>query len=149
MPAEPQYTVLIVDDNPGLIAAMTETLRLLTEHRILTAQDGATGLELAVNAHPDCIIIDVRMPGLDGYQLVRALRGDPATEAIPLVMLTAMAQDKDRFAGLAAGADQYLLKPIDPQAFVAAIHRAVQISQAERVQRYQEFAASDDAGQGR
>jgi CheY-like chemotaxis protein len=149
MNAEPQYMVLIVDDNPGLLAAMTETLHLLTQHRMLTARDGATGLALAVNQHPDCIIIDVRMPGLDGYQLVRALRGDPATETIPLVILTAMAQDKDRFAGLAAGADQYLLKPIDPQDFVAAIHRAVQISHADRLRRYQEFAASDDAGQGR
>src|SRR5215469_2915800 len=99
------HTVLIVDDSRELLALITESLTLLGDFTVLTAEDGANGLERAVAARPDCAVIDIKMPGLDGFQLVRALRGDSTTAAMPLVILTALPQDIYRFAGMASGAD--------------------------------------------
>jgi CheY-like chemotaxis protein len=133
-------TLLLVDDNPDLLTMLTLALHTLGNYTILRATDGVSGLEQAVSAHPDCIVIDILMPGLDGYQLVRALRGDPETADIPLVILTAVAHDQGQFAGLAAGADQYLTKPTAPQSLVAAIQRAMALDQAERDRRLRALA---------
>ena len=137
------YTVLVVDDNPELLNLISESLIMLGQYTVVTAVNGVEGLEKFYEVHPDCMIIDVKMPGLDGYQLVRALRGDPESADTPLVILTAMAQDKDRFAGLASGVDQYLLKPIKPQVLVAAIQRAVKITAETRSQALQRLAESE------
>lgn len=131
------YRVLIVDDNRELLTLITESLTLLGEYTVLAAENGADGLERAVETRPDCVVVDIKMPGLDGYQLVKALRGDPATAPIPLVILTALTQEKYRFAGLIAGADQYLTKPVKPQDLVAAIQGAIRLSEAERTERLQ------------
>src|SRR5262245_19003688 len=96
MPASRSFTVLIVDDNRELLDLITESLTLLGDYTVLTADNGADGLARAVEIRPDCMVIDIKMPGLDGYQLVRALRGDPATAALPLVILTALTQDHYR-----------------------------------------------------
>jgi DNA-binding response OmpR family regulator len=138
-------TVLLVDDNHDLLMMLGLSLKTLGGFRIIKAEDGIAGLELAVNEHPDCMVVDVLMPGLDGYQLVRALRGDAETARIPLVLLTALAQDHQQFAGLAAGADQYLTKPASPQAIVAAIHQAINLSQAEREHAFQRLV-DDEQG---
>ncbi|HEY7418984.1 MAG TPA: response regulator, partial [Ktedonobacteraceae bacterium] len=79
-------TVLLVDDNPDLLMMLGLALKTLGGYRILKAEDGIAGLELAVNEHPDCMVIDILMPGLDGFHLVRALRGDPETAQIPLIL---------------------------------------------------------------
>src|SRR6478672_9932613 len=100
------YTVLIVDDDPDLLQLLTDGLELLGNFRVVQAVDGIQGLEQFFVVRPDCMIIDIKMPGLDGYQLVRALRGDPESAATPLILLTALAQDQHQFAGLALGADQ-------------------------------------------
>jgi CheY-like chemotaxis protein len=134
------YTVLVVDDNPELLNLIAESLAMLGNYTVETAANGIEGLEKCLAAHPQCMVIDVKMPGLDGYQLVRAIRGDPATADIPLVILTAMAQDKDRFAGLAAGVDYYLLKPIKPLELVAIIHRAVMTDEETRIQSLRRLA---------
>ncbi|HEX6796633.1 MAG TPA: response regulator [Ktedonobacterales bacterium] len=129
------YTVLIVDDNRDLLDLITESLTLLGGYTVITAENGADGLERAFSVHPDCMVIDIKMPDLDGYQLIRALRGDPASAAIPLVILSALVQEKDRLAGMLVGADQYLTKPIKPPELVAAIQEAIQLSQEERLRR--------------
>jgi len=111
---------------------------------VTVASDGAAALEayFAASPRPACVIIDVRMPKMDGYQLARALRGDPASADTPLVILTALAQDYQRFSGLASGADQYLLKPVEPSELIAAIHRAIALSTDERELRFQQLAGS-------
>jgi DNA-binding response OmpR family regulator len=137
-------TVLLVDDNAELLDVLTRALRDIGHFTVLQAEDGAAGLELALGMQPACIVIDVMMPGLDGYQLVRALRGDPASAAIPIVMLTALAQDEHRLGGLLAGADQYLVKPVKIQALMAAINEAIALSGEDRVRRMRELVGEQD-----
>ncbi len=138
--------VLMVDDNPELLTMYQMTMPLMSdaELAVTVASDGAAALEayFAAEPRPACVIIDVRMPKMDGYQLVRALRGDPASAHTPLVILTAMSQDYQRFSGLASGADQYLLKPVEPSELIAAIHRAIALSADEREARFQQLAES-------
>jgi CheY-like chemotaxis protein len=132
-----QHTILVVDDNQELLRLITETLTLLSNYNVVTASNGIEGLTRAIELHPDCAIIDVKMPGLDGYQLVRALRGDPETASMPLVLLTALAQDHYRFAGLLVGADHYLTPPLKPPDLITAIEEAIAMSQEERISRAQ------------
>ena len=140
--SEKRYTVLLVDDNTDLLRALTVTLEVMGNFTVIGATDGVQGLERFFEARPDCVVIDIKMPGLDGYQLVKALRGDPESGATPLIVLTALAQDEDRFAGLAVGADAYLVKPVKPQDLAAAIHQAVATNAAERTRRLRELAES-------
>ena len=138
-------TVLLVDDNEELLDLLARSLQHIGHFTVVRAADGATGLELAFATHPACIVIDVVMPGLDGYQLVRALRGDPASAHIPIIMLTAMAQDENRLGGLLVGADRYLVKPVKIQELIAAISAAIALSEDERVRRMRELLC--DGGQ--
>jgi two-component system, OmpR family, response regulator RpaB len=135
-PSHPPYTVLLVDDNADLRRAVTIALEELGGFQIITACDGLEGLERFFETTPDCVVIDIKMPGLNGYQLVRAFRGDASTVNTPLVLLTALAQEKDQFAGLASGADYYLVKPVKPQILAATILQAIELSIEERTQRY-------------
>jgi DNA-binding response OmpR family regulator len=135
--AGPVYKVLIVDDNPHLLSIITDSLLELGNFTVMTAADGAEGLACFYAERPDCVVIDVRMPHLNGYQLVKALRGDPDTAGTPLIILTAMAQDMDRFAGMAAGVDHYFVKPVKPQDLVAGIQHAITLSEADRRRRLQ------------
>jgi CheY-like chemotaxis protein len=139
------YTVLLVDDDRDLLPSLVMTIETLSACRVVTATNGVEGLERFAEEHPHCVVIDVKMPELDGVQMVRAIRGDPATADTPLVILTAMAQDKDRFAGLAAGVDQYLTKPVEATPLVEAIHRALQMQPDERIDQLRRLAEAEDA----
>ncbi|HEU5367913.1 MAG TPA: response regulator [Ktedonobacterales bacterium] len=137
-------TVLIVEDNPDLLDLLLMALPRLGPFRVVGVSDGIAGLEQFYAQRPQCVVIDVKMPGLDGYQLVRALRGDPETAAAPLIILTALAQQKEQFAGLAAGADLYLVKPVTPQDLVAAIRQVIALSDADRLQRLQALLDTEE-----
>ncbi|MBA3827234.1 MAG: response regulator [Ktedonobacterales bacterium] len=97
---------------------------------------------------PDCIVVDVRMPGLDGYQVVRALRGDPTTADIPLIILTALIQDREHFRGLASGADEFLVKPIMPSQLIPIIHQVIRRSQADRQKALRALAEQEPPSDG-
>ena len=110
--------LLVVDDEAKLLRAVAVTLRE-EGYEVTTARSGAEAL-VAVNASvPHLIISDIRMPGMDGYQLARALRASPRTELIPIIFLTAKGERKDRLAGIRAGVDAYLTKPFDPEELLA------------------------------
>jgi CheY-like chemotaxis protein len=142
--AKDHYTVLCVDDDPELMQLLVDSLEGLGHFHVAQAIDGEQGLERFFEIQPDCVIIDVVMPALDGYQLVQALRGDPQSASTPLIILTALAQDKDRLASLSVGADQYLVKPVTPRALVDAVTRAITISDEDRLAQLQRLAEEQE-----
>jgi len=106
-------TVLVIDD----VAPIRLLCRVNLEAEgmdVLEASDGAAGLELARTERPDVILLDVMLPGLDGWQVAEQLVGDPRTESVPIVFLTARAEVRDRVRGLDLGGIDYLTKPFNP-----------------------------------
>lgn len=132
--------VLVVDDDPTLLTALTEGLEVVGGYEVISAPDGAIGLERFFTAQPDCVVVDVRMPGLNGYQFVRALRGDPETVQTPIIVLSALVQDHEQLAGLLTGADAYLTKPVKIVDLVTTIDAAVRLSAEERARRARDLA---------
>lgn len=104
--------VLIIDDDAGIREVLSEGL-VLQGFLATCASSGRQGLDLLKNERPDVIILDVMMPGLDGFQVCRTLKESPETSQIPIVFLTARAAPADVQRGLSLGADDYLSKPID------------------------------------
>jgi CheY-like chemotaxis protein len=109
--AEP--TVLVVDDDP-VIQKLLQVNFEMEGYTVVTASDGLEGLERARSEAPDVIVCDIMMPRMDGLEVTRALKGDPNTAAIPILLLSAKAQQADVAAGQASGADDYVTKPFDP-----------------------------------
>ena len=118
--------ILIVDDNPTNVKVLQT--RLAAEgYEVLTAADGEEGLAAARQHTPDLILLDVMMPKLDGFEVCRRLRADPAFPFTPIIMVTAMADSKDVIAGLEAGGDEYLTKPVDHAALAARVRSMLRI----------------------
>ncbi|HET7341361.1 MAG TPA: response regulator [Methylomirabilota bacterium] len=115
--------VLVVEDEPDI---RTLVVHHLTRDgfRCRTAGTGGEALARVRAATPDLVVLDLMLPGLDGLEVCRRLRADPATAAIPIIMLTAKADEVDRVVGLEMGADDYLAKPFSPKELVARV-RAV------------------------
>jgi DNA-binding response OmpR family regulator len=108
-------TVLIVEDDPDTVKLVGLYLGR-DGHKVLSARDGLTGLRLAREAKPDVIVLDIMLPRLDGMEICRTLREESST---PIIMLTARESHTDRIAGLDSGADDYVVKPFDPDEVVA------------------------------
>lgn len=106
-------TILLADDEANLRILVRTTLEDL-EYYILEATDGTTALELARKERPDLLVLDWMMPGINGIEVAAALRQDPATAHIPVIMLTAKGQEMDKAQGHAVGAYAYLIKPFSP-----------------------------------
>jgi two-component system alkaline phosphatase synthesis response regulator PhoP len=109
-------TVLIVDDEQHIRLLIEQTLEELEDEgvELLTAPDGEVALDVVANQHPELVFLDVTMPRMNGLDVCRAIKSDPATAGTTVLLLTAKGQAYDREAGLAAGADDYLTKPFDP-----------------------------------
>jgi PAS domain S-box-containing protein len=120
-------TVLVVDDNADMRAYLT---RLLSGagYRVAAVNDGREALEAVRSAVPDLVVSDVMMPGLDGLSLVAALRADPRTVAIPVLLLSARAGEEASVEGLAAGADDYLVKPFAAADLLARVRANVELA---------------------
>jgi adenylate cyclase len=118
--------VLIADDNAMNLDILQARLSA-HGYEILTAADGEAALSLAREKHPDLILLDVMMPGLDGLEVCRRLKGDPSLPFMPLIMVTARADSRDVVSGLEAGADEYLTKPVDQAALVARVKSMLRI----------------------
>ena len=115
--------ILVVEDEPDIRDLVV--LHLTREgFRCRTAGNGADALREARGAHPDLVVLDLMLPGMDGLEVCRRLRTDASTAAIPIIMLTAKADEVDRVVGLELGADDYVAKPFSPKELVARV-RAV------------------------
>ena len=104
--------ILVIDDIDANVRLLEAKLTA-DYYEVLTATDGVTGLAIAAAEQPDIILLDVMMPGMDGFQVCRRLKEDPETRHIPVVLVTALDGRADRIAGLDAGADEFLTKPIE------------------------------------
>ena len=127
--------VLVIDDNPTIVELIKYAVNLQGTCQVIVAYDGEQGLQCVYSDNPDCVIIDVKMPRMDGYKLVRCLRGDTHTANIPMIILSAMTREEDQMTGLLSGVDEYLTKPFKPSALNAAIERVLHLTPAERQRR--------------
>lgn len=118
----PDTKILIVEDNPVNMELATDLLEI-AGYQVLQAETAEQGIELAKREQPALILMDVRLPGMDGLQATALLKGDPTTGSIPVIALTAQAMKGDREQALAAGCDGYLSKPIDTREFPQAVAR--------------------------
>jgi len=118
--------ILIVDDNPETVDIFEARLKSL-DYEIITAIDGESGLALAREALPDLILLDIMMPKMDGLTVCRQLKSDASLPFMPIVLVTAKADTKDVVAGLEAGGDEYLTKPVEHAALVARVKSMLRI----------------------
>src|SRR5579871_6829876 len=138
--------VLVIDDNPTIVELIKYAMNLQGTYHVLVAYDGVQGLERVYAEQPDCVIVDVKMPRMDGYQLVRCLRGDPRTMDTPMIILSALTREEDQMTGLLSGVDEYLTKPFKPSALNAAIERVLRLTPADRQRRMELLAQSQADG---
>jgi DNA-binding response OmpR family regulator len=118
--SEGTATVLVADDDEDILELVAFRLER-AGYEVITARDGTEALAAARERHPDLAVLDVMMPGMTGYDVTRELRGDDATRAIPVILLTARVQEADVNRGFEAGADDYLRKPFSPQELRARV----------------------------
>ncbi|MGZ6565384.1 MAG: response regulator [Solirubrobacteraceae bacterium] len=114
--------ILVIEDNNANIELIDYVLRG-NGYTSLLATNGDDGIRIAVLQHPDLILLDIRMPGINGYEVASAIRKQPGLEQTPIVAVTASAMVGDRERIAAAGFDGYIQKPIDPETFVGQIER--------------------------
>ncbi len=116
----PVKKILVVDDSPTERHFLVE---LLTRngYQVVTAESGEEGINKAKAEHPDLVIMDVVMPGLNGYQATRTLTRDDETKNIPVFVCTTKSQETDKIWGLRQGAQDYLVKPVNPEELLAKI----------------------------
>ena len=120
--------ILIVDDNPANVEILQMRLAA-NNYEIITAADGEEGLAMTRDALPDLILLDIMMPKMDGIEVCRHIRADASLPFIPIIMVTAKADSKDVVAGLEAGGDEYLTKPVDHAALVARVKSMLRIKE--------------------
>lgn len=122
-------TVLLVEDNEDNLIIYTTILRF-GGYRVVQARDGRAALEAARTVAPDLILMDVSIPYVDGLEVTRRLKSDPATKRIPVIALTAHALPSDRDRALEAGCNGYISKPAEPRAVLAAVRRELGAAEA-------------------
>jgi|FLYL01.1.fsa_nt_gi DNA-binding response OmpR family regulator len=118
-------TVLIADDDRDILDIVTFRLER-SGFKVIRASDGREAHELAVKHRPDVVVTDVMMPHMDGYELAKALRSDPATSHIPVIVLTALSQEEDAARAFESGAVDFVRKPFSPLELKARVQAALQ-----------------------
>jgi DNA-binding response OmpR family regulator len=123
-------TILLVEDDPDIVRLLSHYLQA-AGYQVHTESNGSAGLRAARAQSPLAAILDVMLPGLDGYEVCRRLRADPVTSALPILMLTARGAEGDKVRGLEIGADDYVTKPFSPKEVVARVKALVRRSVGE------------------
>jgi len=114
--------ILAVDDERHIVRLVEVNLQR-AGYEVVTAFDGREALEKVKAENPDLVVLDVMMPYMDGFEVLKTLKADPSTAEIPVIMLTAKAQDADVFRGWQSGVDCYLTKPFNPMELLTFVKR--------------------------
>jgi two-component system alkaline phosphatase synthesis response regulator PhoP len=133
-------TILVVDDEKDLLELISYNLQR-NGYEVLTAANGAVALEMAQRQVPDMVLLDLMLPGLDGTEVARRMKADPRTANIPIIMLTAKAEETDVVVGLTIGADDYVTKPFSPKVLLARMNTVLR-----RTESTASSAGSGEAG---
>ena len=133
MKPAPSKSILIVEDEKDVIDLLTLNLRKAGGFTILTANNGVAGLHKARSEKPDFIILDLMLPEMPGLEICKILKTDPTTRHIPIMMLTAKAEEIDRIVGLEFGADDYVVKPFSPREVILRIKAILRRGASEAV----------------
>ena len=118
----PDETVLVIEDNE-MNMKLVRSLLNLGKYQVLEAVDAETGIQLAQAHHPDLILMDIQLPGMDGLSATRAIKNDPAMKDIPIVALTSYAMQGDKEKTTEAGCSGYIAKPFDTRTFLEKIRQ--------------------------
>ena len=116
-------SVLVVDDTETNIDILVDILDKIYE--VSVALDGRSALEYLEEEVPDCILLDVMMPGIDGFEVCRRIKADEKTKNVPIIFITAMTDEQEKNKGLSLGALGYISKPIDPEEVLAAVKKVL------------------------
>ena len=118
------HRILIIEDDPDIALSIKYSMEREPDFQVKVAADGETGLAEANRRAPDLVLLDLNLPGLDGTEICRQLRNNEATRAVPIIMLTARVEERDKIGGLELGADDYITKPFSIKEVLARV-RAV------------------------
>jgi DNA-binding response OmpR family regulator len=121
--------ILVVDDEESVALSIERSLR--RDFQVRVANSGAEAIKLARRINPDLVILDVIMPGMDGFQVCRELRNDPIVKSVPVLFLTARGEAEDKIRGFEAGADDYLAKPYDVRELLFRVHAILRRSASQ------------------
>ncbi len=122
------HTLLYVEDNPANLKLVEQIIARHPDIRLLTAVNGNSGIEIARVSQPDVILMDINLPGINGFEALKILRSDPATAHIPVIAISANAMPRDIERGLKAGFFRYLTKPIKVNEFMEALDVALEFA---------------------
>jgi two-component system, OmpR family, alkaline phosphatase synthesis response regulator PhoP len=114
--------ILVIEDDPSTSRLLDYTFRHVG-YRVITASNGLEGVRRAQKESPDLVILDVMLPGIDGFEICHRLKQDPATKKMPILMFSAKAQEIDKKTGLKVGADDYLPKPAAPAEIISRVEK--------------------------
>jgi DNA-binding response OmpR family regulator len=115
-----KHVVLVVDDEPAIVRLVRAKMQA-DGRAVISANSGEEALKVLEDERPDLIVLDVMMPGIDGFETLRRIRTGAFSSQVPVIMLTARASDADRLKGLNAGADDYMSKPFNPDELAARV----------------------------
>jgi sigma-B regulation protein RsbU (phosphoserine phosphatase) len=128
----PEEKILLVDDNPTNLQMLFQLLEKSVGGKLLVAKNGEAALAIARKTQPDLILLDILMPGIDGYEVCRRLKAEPATRAIPVIFLSALDETADKVKGLQLGAVDYVSKPFQSEEVIARVNTHLTIHRLSR-----------------
>ncbi|MBD3321518.1 MAG: response regulator [Chitinivibrionales bacterium] len=131
MPDTAKFTILVVDDAEENIDVLLELLG--DDYDVSVAMDGETALEDISETRPDLILLDIMMPGMDGFEVCRRLKADPETSSIPIIFITGKTETEDMVKGYDLGAADYVTKPFNPPELMARLKAHLRIIEQQRI----------------